>query len=154
MTITTINNLNVHLVQLQDLDSVFQLESDLFYPDNYPYFFFRQAFDSMTELFLVAKLGGKLVGYALGTLQAGRSDGWILGLAVSKAARRKGVATKLLQRLLNSFKEKGAKSGMLHVAPTNEVAIRLYTKHDFIEAGGEENYFGLDHARIVMRVGF
>jgi len=43
---------------------------------------------------------------------------------------------------------------MLHVAPTNEAAIRLYTKHDFIKVGLEENYFGLDHARIVMCVGF
>ncbi len=146
------NNLNIRTAQSYDLNSVFQLELNLFQPENYPYFFIRQAFDAMPETFLVAEIKDRLAGYTLGTLQAGREEAWILSLAVSKERRRIGIGTRLIDKLLNSFKEKGAKSAMLHVAPTNRTAINLYSKKGFIEVQREADYFGKNQERLIMKV--
>ncbi|MCP4346897.1 MAG: GNAT family N-acetyltransferase [Desulfobacterales bacterium] len=148
----TNSNINVQLVQLHHIEPIFQLESDSFQGNGFPYFFFRQAFDCMGDFFIIAELEGDLVGYALGTLQVERHDAWVLGIAVSEKVRHMGTASIMLKKLLSIFKAKGAKCAMLHVSPDNEPALILYTKHGFVEIKREENYFGTGQTRAMMRM--
>lgn len=58
-----------------------------------------------------------------------------INLALQPAARGQGIGTALLEKLLSSLKEIGAKSVSLSVAPENEPAMKLYQRHGFKEVG-------------------
>lgn len=150
----SLNEISIHLTYPHNLKQIFQLETDSFHGGGYPFFFFRQALDCMGEFFIVAEIESDLVGYILGTLQAERPDAWILGMAVSKDIRKRGVGSILLKRLLKIFKNKGAKFVMLHVSPDNKPALKLYRKLGFVEINQEKNYFGVGQSRKFMKMNF
>ena len=98
------------------------------------------------SLFLVAELGGKIVGYAFG---------WKLGesfelhrIAVKREERRRGVGRKLLKELLKRCREEGVKEVFLEVRKGNAPAVNLYRSLGFKEVGERKNYYGDESALI------
>lgn len=59
----------------------------------------------------------------------------ILSIAVADGWRGKGVATKLMERALDYFREMRADRVRLEVRPDNAPAIRVYEKLGFVPAG-------------------
>lgn len=66
---------------------------------------------------------------------------YIQTLEVAPTHRQRGVAGELLRLLEESAKSAGAHVIWLHVAETNEAAIRLYEAHGYSQQGREENYY-------------
>jgi len=134
----------------EDLFIVSEIEQESFDVYGYPRFFFRQAFEVFGKLFLVAEVGGKIVGYVLGALKYDSSEAWLLSIAVRKSYRRQGVAILLTEDLLKIFGKMGVKSVLLTVEPDNSGAQKLYQNFGFVEIDRIDNYFGHNEPRIIM----
>lgn len=89
--------------------------------------------------FYVAKIEGKVVGY-IGLYLVGE-DGDITNVAVLSQYRRKGIAGKLIEKVIKCAKENGVNSINLEVRPSNSSAIELYTKYGFEELGKRKNFY-------------
>ena len=83
--------------------------------------------------------GGAIVGYLYAFVAADECD--IMNLAVSPDARRRGVATALLDDFFALAKERDARTVYLEVRESNKGAISLYEKAGFIPLGVRKNYY-------------
>jgi len=130
----------------EDLSEVHRIEVLSFkYP--YTYSYLKALYLLSPNLFYVAEVDGKVIGYVVGLIELG-SIGHIISIAVHPGWRRKGIGSKLLKKIEDEFKRKGIKSFILEVEITNKPAISLYKKHgyrviDVIKGyypGGEDAY--------------
>jgi [ribosomal protein S18]-alanine N-acetyltransferase len=81
--------------------------------------------------------GGKLAGYLICSRYA---DVWhLMNIAVDPPLRRRGIATALLEGLLE--RAGPAEPYTLEVRPSNESAIRLYERFGFSRAGTRPRYY-------------
>lgn len=88
------------------------------------YIRFVKAHDIRPELSFVALSGGQIVGI----VQVGRRDdaGWIGGLAVVPAYRRRGIGRALMEAATAAAFVAGIRTLSLEVLAQNEAALRLY----------------------------
>ena len=89
----------------------------------------------------------KILGYLEIRIVDGVID--IMNLFVNEEDRRKGVATHLMNEIIN--KEEYNRI-MLEVNENNKEAIRLYSKLGFKEINLRERYYGTDTAIIMEKV--
>ena len=87
----------------------------------------------------MAKFEKKIVGY-IGLYLAGDA-GDITNVAVSSQYRRKGIAGRLIEKVIMYAKENNISVVNLEVRPSNTSAISLYTKYDFKEIGRRRNFY-------------
>jgi ribosomal protein S18 acetylase RimI-like enzyme len=78
------------------------------------------------ELFLVATLGGKVVGTCMAGYEGHR--GWINYLAVSPDYRRQGIAARLMAAAEEKLKAFGCPKINLQVRKTNTQVIQFYER--------------------------
>ncbi len=88
---------------------------------------------------LVARLGEKLVGFAIGWFVLDELH--IHNLAVHPQYRRKGFGNRLLRVLLSHAKERGIGRATLELRLSNQVARELYQKHGFRMAAIRRGYY-------------
>lgn len=101
---------------------------------------FREAVGSAWSFGLVAEdedVG--LLGYLIAREVAGTGE--ILNLAVASVARRRGVASALLQRGLETLEQRGAEEVFLEVRTSNRAAQSLYTGAGFTPVGQRSGYY-------------
>lgn len=82
--------------------------------------------------------GGKLLGFYIASMGGG--DAELLDIAVAPKARGKGVADALMDDLL-AWAAKKAETLFLEVRVSNQRAINLYQRFDFMEVGERPNYY-------------
>ncbi|OXY81945.1 GNAT family N-acetyltransferase [Oceanimonas doudoroffii] len=141
--------MNIRPASRADLAAVHGLECAAFGEHGYPDFFLRQAWDLWPGSLLVAESEHELLGYALAGRGEVANEGWILSLAVTPAARGRGLGRQLLQVAVTALESQGCKRIKLTVLPDNP-ALHLYQSLGFAEAGREEDYFGPGEPRLVM----
>jgi [ribosomal protein S18]-alanine N-acetyltransferase len=88
--------------------------------------YLQELFEEKSEIFC-SEENGNLAGYI--TLS---KDGEICFLAVSKKFQGKGIANRLLKKVISSAKQKNIKLLVLDVRNNNFSAIRLYLKNSFV----------------------
>jgi ribosomal protein S18 acetylase RimI-like enzyme len=81
------------------------------------------------DLFLVAELGGLIIGSVLGGFDGRR--GMVYHLAVDDSFRKNGVGTALMAELEKRMKQKGCIRMYLLVTHDNSDAIRFYETHNW-----------------------
>jgi [ribosomal protein S18]-alanine N-acetyltransferase len=86
-----------------------------------------------------AEQDGRVSGILIGRLAADEFE--VLNLAVGKASRRRGVATKLVSAALEFAVTSGARQAYLEVRASNEGGIALYTRAGFRVCGRRPNYY-------------
>jgi len=91
------------------------------------------------EIAWAAELEGRMTGILIGRAAADEFE--ILNLAVGRACRRRGVATKLVTAALEHAQSAGARRAFLEVRASNEGAIALYTRVGFRGCGRRLNYY-------------
>lgn len=107
--------------------------------------------------FLVATQGDRLVAYAVA--RAAGDEAEILNLAVTPEVRRRGLARRLLHRLVSDLTDAGVNRIYLEVRPSNAAAIALYRDAGFEVVGRRRGYYrnppedGLLMARSPWRAG-
>lgn len=93
---------------------------------------------------------GELLGWA-GILIAG-DQAEILTVGVVPVARRRGIATKLLDVLVQRAREHGARELFLEVRVDNDPAQRLYEREGFAVLGRRRGYYANGRVdAVVMR---
>jgi [ribosomal protein S18]-alanine N-acetyltransferase len=92
-----------------------------------------------TRVYLAAKVGGQVVGYA-GLMVTG-SDGHVTTVAVDPEWQRQGVATRLLLGLTRAAVARGCTGLTLEVRVGNEAAQELYRTFGFAPAGIRKGYY-------------
>jgi ribosomal-protein-alanine N-acetyltransferase len=91
------------------------------------------------RVYLVARVGAKVVGYA--GLMLVPDDGHVTTIAVDPAWHGKGIGTRLLHTLARAGVERGAKHLTLEVRVGNEAALALYRNFGFAPAGIRKGYY-------------
>ena len=90
-----------------------------------------------------------LVGYAMGYAKG--ADFHLASLAVEPSWRRRGLATRLLESILEKARRRGCTACRLEVRPSNKAARSLYEKLGF-EAAGEMPRFYTDPEEAALRL--
>jgi len=88
---------------------------------------------------LVVEQEGSVVGFIVGRQV---EDEWeIENIAVTGAARRCGLGSRLVGELLDLVRKRGGKSIFLEVRESNRAARSLYEKWAFLEVGRRKMYY-------------
>jgi ribosomal-protein-alanine acetyltransferase len=88
---------------------------------------------------LVVEQAGSVAGFIVGRQVA---DEWeIENIAVTGAARRCGLGSRLVGELLNHVRSRGGKTVFLEVRESNRAARSLYEKWAFIQVGRRKAYY-------------
>ncbi len=88
---------------------------------------------------LVVEQAGSVAGFIVGRQV---TDEWeIENIAVTGAARRHGLGSRLVGELLDHVRSRGGKSVFLEVRESNRAARALYEKWAFIEVGRRKAYY-------------
>jgi ribosomal-protein-alanine N-acetyltransferase len=90
-------------------------------------------------LFLVALEEDTVCGYCGVYLAA--DEGEITNVAVAPLYRRRGIAKKLMEQLINEAFVRGISQIALEVRISNEGAIQLYTQLGFVSFGIRKNFY-------------
>ena len=81
------------------------------------------------ELFLVAEVGGRIVGTVIGAWDGRR--GWIYHLGVLPESQRKGVATRLVQEVERKMKAKGVVKVNASIYKWNKRSIAFFNANGY-----------------------
>lgn len=88
---------------------------------------------------LVVEQDGNVVGFIAGRQVAHEWE--IENIAVTGAARRCGLGSRLVGELLDRVRSRGGKTVFLEVRESNRAARSLYEKWAFIEVGRRKSYY-------------
>jgi ribosomal-protein-alanine N-acetyltransferase len=91
------------------------------------------------RVYLVAKVGGTVVGY--GGLMLVLEDGHITTLAIDPAWQRHSIGSRLLLALADAGMARGIEHLTLEVRLSNEPAKELYRRFGFAPAGIRKGYY-------------
>ena len=91
------------------------------------------------SLWFVAVDGEKLLGYIGSQTVMDEAD--MMNVAVDPAARRRGIALRLVQALVQALAAKQVRALTLEVRAGNEPAKALYEQLGFLQVGRRPNYY-------------
>lgn len=131
----------------QDLDEVVEIENAAF-SQPWTKQGFLDTLRNKDTLYLVAEENGEILGY-LGLWQS-FEEADITNVAVKSTARRKGVGTALLEKIIKQAEVRGITVLTLEVRKSNEVAIRLYEKQGFQPVGIRPGFYNMPREDAVM----
>jgi len=123
-----------------DLISVMEINLKTL-PEHYSDYFYESLLAELPEAFIVAEIGGKLVGYIMCKTEYGFSNfkklgfvkkGHVVSIAVLDEYRRKGIGQALVEESINGVKLKKCDEFYLEVRCSNNDAVRLYEKLGFV----------------------
>ena len=110
-------------------------------PEHYSDYFYESLLAELPEAFLVAEIERKLVGYIMLKIEYGFSNfkklgfvkkGHVVSVAVLPEHRNKGIGRALVEESLIGVKLKKADELYLEVRCSNNEAIKLYEKLEFV----------------------
>lgn len=134
-------DLEVRIVPMRrrHLRGVLRIEQQV-YPRPWTFgLFLSEIGQRTTRLYLVARVGSEVVGYA-GLFRA-VDDGHITTIAVDPAWHRHGIATRMLVALARGAIERGCANLTLEVRMSNSGAQALYQRFGFVPAGVRKGYY-------------
>ena len=100
------------------------------------------------RVYIVAKLGGQLVGYA--GMILGVDEAHITNIAVEPARHRQGIGRQLLAHLIRAARGRGYAAVTLEVRVSNVAAQAMYRRFGFAPAGIRKKYYEQTEDAIVM----
>jgi ribosomal-protein-alanine N-acetyltransferase len=129
----------IELMKTEDLDQVIEVEKLSFTNPWSKNSFFLELTTNELAKYIVAKVDGKVVGYAGMWLIVGEAH--VTNVAVHPDFRKKGIGELLMRSLMTLAKESGAKMMTLEVRKSNYIAQNLYTKLGFEPIGIRRGYY-------------
>ncbi|MFW6007211.1 MAG: ribosomal protein S18-alanine N-acetyltransferase [Bacillota bacterium] len=132
-------DIKIGLLSEEDLSQVMKIEYKSFNSPWSRHSFLKDINENPYSIYLAAYNGKKLVGYIGGWLVIDELH--ITNLAVDPEYRKQGIATRLLNTIIEIIKEKEMIAVTLEVRESNEPAINLYKNNGFIQTGKRINYY-------------
>ena len=125
-------------LSLSDLTEIEAIEQNS-YPTPWSRTMFASELAKPSSVCLGAFEGGQLVGYIINSRYV---DAWhVMNVAVDPAYRRRGIATRLIERLFELTKADGRRGYTLEVRVSNVGAISLYEELGFERRGLRRGYY-------------
>lgn len=137
-------SISIETMQTSDLDHLDISKFDDFWNID----ILKDELKSQNSEFVCAKIENKVVGFAGIKIVLDTAD--IMNIAVREDYRRQGIATLLLNNILDICNEKNIKTINLEVNEENFSAIRLYQKFGFKENGRRKKYYDNKFDAILM----
>ncbi len=137
---------------IKDIPAVIEINRKCL-PENYSADYFYYHLNEYPDLFLVGvvekDLEEKIVGYSMSRTEFGFSNfgfslvkkGHLISIAILEEFRRKGIASALLKETIEYLKKKKIDELYLEVRVTNEPAINLYKKFNFVITNRIPSYY-------------
>lgn len=140
-------NIIISPMTLNDLEDIKNDLSSCF--DNFwNYNVFKEELKNPNSMYFIAKQDNEIVGLA--GIWKSVDDIHITNIVTRKDKRHCGIASKLLDQLLEISEKQGLSSLTLEVNEHNTNAIRLYKKYNFQKLGIRKNYYGQNENAIIM----
>jgi ribosomal-protein-alanine N-acetyltransferase len=147
---TTTPTLQIGLLELDELPSVLEIEN-LSFPTPWSLSSFRY---EMLENPYASLFGARMAGVP-GVV--GFACAWVIdqemkinNLAVHPRWRSQGVGGRLLDHLLEFARRQGCLEASLEVRPSNQAALRLYSRIGFVPIGRRKAYYSDTHEDAVV----
>jgi len=141
---------NIRVFTTDDLERVMHINKTCL-PENYTTYFYRDLYQRYPETFLVAESDGEIQGYILCRIEKGFSKVGrmlpvrlchIVSIAVLADYRRMGMGSNLLvEAMKQSVKHYDASECYLEVRVSNDAAIELYNKLEFMKVKKNYGYY-------------
>lgn len=109
---------------LRHLPRILRIERTSFGSDAWPRRYFLEIYQDCRDFFTVAKIGGRIAGYAVACVEKRNAE--IASLAVHPDYRRRGVAYALMRYTLRTLGAAGVKRVELMVRTGNTAGAQLY----------------------------
>lgn len=122
-----------------DLTRLLQIENLCFPSEAWDRQLFLEYFARYPNLFLVAKFGRRIAGYAITC--AGRERAELASIAVDPAFRAHGVGAALIKYTAVELQRRQVRHWCLMVRITNESAIRFYRRFGFVRTRTVRGYY-------------
>ncbi len=131
------------------MESVMRINSKTL-PEHYSDYFYFEILTEFPETFLVAELGGEVVGYIMCRVEYGFSHlkklglarkGHVISVAVLEQHRGKGIGTRLILTAHEELAKKAASECYLEVRVSNVDAVALYERVGYRVTGRLEAYY-------------
>lgn len=137
----------------KDLAAIMQLEKQAFGDEAFPVFEFIYLYAMGRETFWVTERDGKIIAYISAYIE--EDNGYIASIAVAPNERRKGIAQAMIEKLIEFLKAVPKIKGVsLHVRPSNQNAIALYKKLQFVPVRLIPDYYHDKETGIEMKLEF
>ena len=144
-------NLQIRPMFLDDLEKIkTTLECD--FDDFWNYNIFNSELSNPNSKYLVAISNEEIVGF--GGIWISVDDIHLTNIVTKKTVRNMGIATKLLNELINISKKEKKSSLTLEVNEKNIHAIKLYSNYNFKKVGLRKNYYSQNENAIIMTLFF
>lgn len=121
-----------------DIGAVISIENEVF-TDPWPDEAFHEGLTFAEHQFIVAQRDSEVIGYAAYFVQMGEAR--ITNIAVAPDYRRKSIAKKLINYILEIVGKTDCLYIFLDVRPSNQAAIDLYRKFGFEKAYIRPDYY-------------
>lgn len=99
----------------------------------------EQLKNDISHFFVAKDMDGTAIGYA--GMQAIVGEGYVTNIAVLPQYRGRGIGSCLVKQLIDTTNDLKLDFISLEVRPSNTVAIALYEKYGFKEAGRRKNFY-------------
>lgn len=130
-----------HLLEIKD-----ELISEF---DNFwTYSIFEKELENPNSQYFVALINNEIVGFA--GIWKVLDEMHITNIVTKISKRHMGIASKLLENLIETAKFEKASLLTLEVNEKNTNAIKLYEKYNFKKIGLRKNYYGQNKNAIIM----
>jgi len=158
--VARVGDYHIRRCEKEDIPAVIDINSKTL-PEHYSDYFYFEILSEFPETFLVAELGGELVGYIMCRIEYGFSHlrrlglarkGHLVSVAVMEEHRGKGIGSRLLLTTLEEMRKKSATECYLEVRVSNTEAIGLYQKLGYRATGRIEAYYKDGEAALVMAI--
>jgi len=132
--------IDIRDMEIDDIAPVYHLGESLFTSDLYPYLYRTWdewevigLYNTDPEYCLVAEIAGELAGFVLGTIISKTSwiYGYIIWLGVTPRVQRRGVADRLVDKIVERMIEDGVRFMLVDTDPANVPAINFFTRKGF-----------------------
>lgn len=137
-------------MQPHDIRGIMEIEQDSFTAPWSELSFLNDMYNS-DSLSKVALIENRVVGYVCPRYVL--NEGHLLNLAVHRDFRRRGIATELMNTVLEELKEKGCTLVYLEVRVTNLDAIKFYERFGFKISSFRRKYYSdpVEDGALMMR---
>lgn len=158
--VARVGDYQIRRCEREDIQAVIDINAETL-PEHYSDYFYYEILTEFPETFLVAELGGALIGYVMSRIEYGFSHlrklglarkGHIVSVAVKEQHRGKGVGTMLMKAAQDAMTAKSATEAYLEVRVTNVEAVTLYQRLGYKATSRLEAYYKDGEAALVMAV--
>ena len=133
-----LNGLLIDDMTVADLPEILAIETASFKTPWSETLFYNEIFKTIAVA-RVAKINGRVVGYLCANVII--DEGHILNLAVHPEYRGLGIASRMIQEMLEIMRDDNCRSVFLEVRVSNEEARKMYEKFGFGLLGTRKNYY-------------